>query len=494
MKEETVYELKTLIGQFDKARFIEVIIKNLRKHEEMHILERVQTTYLQPWKLVTLIELCLSNRVIIATQRVLDDESMSQIIRIIHESEDGHLTAYLTKNQTSGINKSLRVMAFQQFYYQNRNVLYDFGKLWFIFETLKNDYLESEFLKKFQLLPTEAIRFLFLLYVFFKERRDLVSITIDSSVSKFFNLTKLKIFFDLLSKNLNSSSLDFSDIRHIKNLRFIDWGQSPLIYYPFIQITNNRYFFLGLDVYEQTIESALFYMIMKSKSDYLINAFTRQVEKYVAYNLKSHNIEFEDEEKLKKCYPKSKVTDFILPSEDCTIFIEVKAIEASHWVQVFQENEKIKNEYKNDVIKAMQQGLELANSIRTIEQNVLQINKEIFFLLVITYKPLHLGTGSSIWNEFAEEILSKLLSNDQISSIAPCNIFVVSLVEFDLMVQASFDQNISLSQLIKRMVKDNEQQETTSFNVYMHLIKYFDQLNYPNFVIEAFDDLKSRLI
>lgn len=154
-----------------------------------------------------------------------------------------------------------------------------------------------------------------------------------------------------------------------------------------------------------------------------------------------------------------KTTDFIVPCSDKTVFVEAKSVRLGNIAVAHPVSGNIPNDLKDNVIKALQQGFDLAKAFseKCINQNV--------HLIVVTYDDLHLGSPDQAWESFFKDYFTnKDQGYDVTKYISPSQIFIVGIRELEQICNHCKNADM-LSNLLERAVTANKQPQTTKFSL-----------------------------
>jgi hypothetical protein len=226
----------------------------------------------------------------------------------------------------------------------------------------------------------------------------------------------------------------------------------------------------------------------------LSELFAPVLERYVGKSLGQVFDEYYTESELIRCFPGSKVTDFLLPLENSTVMIEVKATEIKPSIKAFPETERLVRELKSSIIKATIQGFTLANIIKDKAVGMPVKCPTRYFLLIVTYRQMYLGSGEDIWNEFLRDAIAPELQKLGISEelIAPGRIVVLSIEEFDLLISVLLTKKVALSQILEKLLANNANLQTRKLNFSQHLDEFRTDDTYLPYLDDEFAELEKN--
>jgi hypothetical protein len=259
---------------------------------------------------------------------------------------------------------------------------------------------------------------------------------------------------------------------------------TPLWRFPFIN-ANNQF----VCVYPALIEYAMEYFIydylkLKMKQKFS-SKFGVAMERHVRQGLEYLELEFLDETKIqeiaKKHRPKKsgqlKSVDFIVPQTNGILLIESKAQESPMEVRVNPENDILAKHFPPDerhVFHGIVQAFELCDFMtRTQDEDLPNTDKD-FYLLLITYKDFYLGRGKDFWDEFVKEAVKPSLDKKSISEtlIKPEHIFVVSLDEYDMLINQAKESDVDVLDIIEFAIEQDQDVKTQKMIFGGHIHSY----------------------
>jgi hypothetical protein len=248
---------------------------------------------------------------------------------------------------------------------------------------------------------------------------------------------------------------------------------SPLDQHPLLALGGDQLVY-SKRLFQWTISHFFYDEARRTSGSEGAEVVARLLEQYVAESLSSVPLRFYSESELRPAFPSRKVTDFVVPRDDFTLLVEVKASEMRPSVIVFPGNEQLVRELQDSVIKAAVQGYSLASDF-TISSAGLEIpNRSDFFLFILTYKDMYLGPGQAMWEEFLGEAVGSTLKSEGIDPrvIPPERIVVLSLREWDMLMSILRTDPTLLSRILNEMVVNNRSPMTVKFAFWQHLDLY----------------------
>lgn len=464
---------KPIRNQIRQYRKLDLIISCSNK---LRMLENQSPSHYKgwvPWHLLLIIKWTFESGEVNFPPKLLTENGLIKIVNLIHDLDGKHQGYFLRLGNTAGLFKYLRVMAHQQFPLQLDMGKYTLARQHLLFVRLPSDHPIKTMFRKTHGMDMDTFLMLsFILWAWFVQ---------DGKPSLFFSkhLFKNTTFLpQTIDQYLATISLTLETAPKYLNERnqrieklFLQLGEeTPFVRYPILKVGEN-YLIYSRRVFESMIQNLLYFETKKANSGRLCNEFGELLESYVENALSEMGVLYIPEKELMRQFDNSKVTDFVLPFADCTLLLEVKAVEMRPLVRVSPTNENLINELKDNVLKGVIQGYSTARNIKE-ENDIFNIPKrDQVFLMIVTYKDLFLGPPQDMWDEFlAEAILPELqASGIDPNLIPPERILVISIEEFDTMMKFINSSSLNFPDLLLLMVKNNKDAKSRCFTFSQHL-------------------------
>ena len=487
--------IKNQIGKYDPTN---IAIVTSRKIHEIEIKPFNLWQGWLPWYLILLIKWGFQFEQSQYQQKPFIEKNLTYIVNKIHEFDGACGSPFIDNEDYLSLIKYFRTKAFQQFWMQINIGSWDIARQQLLFcELTPNHLIQSQFLKTHNIAIPQFIELCFILWSWLaKDNRN--QIFEPSTLFKNISISEISVnrFCSTLSlKPLEVKTFINTQSKLIHNPCFQLLEPSPLEQKPILSL-DKEFLVYSRRLFERTINSYLYDQVKSIGGSEASDLFAKTLEKYVKKALKSAGLPFFDEVALKKVFPKSKVTDFLITLPNCTVIFEVKAIEMRPSVQVFPENKQLTNELKDNVIKATIQGFKLATNLFENKKNILNPVTFPPYLMILTYKDLFLGNGQQIWNEFLFSAVGSEFEKENINSsiIPPDHIIVLSLFEFDILMSILHKSHNHLNKILFTMVKQNSKPKTEKFSFLQHLIPFLDPDPKLPYLDRTFNELTTRIL
>lgn len=405
--------------------------------------------------------------------REVAESDLVTLVNKLHDFEGDCGSPFLGGGGLPGLSKFLRTTAFQQFWLHRSQAAWDFARQRVLFCHLPPEHpLQAQFTQRFGLTMDDFIEIALLVWAWLAKTPANIQFNPERLLANF-NVPAGKKAAFIAALSLQSKGVaQFLRARPqaVKNPCFQLREPSPLDQYPFLALEGQQLVY-SRRLFERTTRH-FFYdqakLLGESKGAELV---AQILEQYVDQSLLSAGLPFYTESDLKHAFPSRKVTDFLVPCNDFTLLVEVKATEMRPSVIVFPANQQLENELRDSVIKAAVQGYSLANDLPISSAGLDIPNRSDFFLFILTYRDMYLGPGQLLWDEFLAAAVQTDLEDADIDPqvIPPERIVVLSLEEWDILMSILHSDRTLLSHILKDMVLSNRDSATAKFAFGQHL-------------------------
>jgi len=464
--------LRNMIRKYEAESIILQCINKLHEISKKPIYE--ETGYM-PWEILLLVKFtALDGSIGVGVNA--DPNTLRRLLNKI-KYNIGNSIKYLNPGDSSGMNKFMRRNAFQQFGYQSELSKADIGRQIYLFNNLSWNYPVGEKFKEVTGVSFEDFfEISFACWsILGQEKR------IQAYIEKNMLSSVSQIYGDeVLDKYLNTLSLDFyglkkfiaADYEKCGDIEQQFYEQTPLKTFPLLKV-DKRYYCYYPYVFKEKIKNCLYDTLKANDPQNFSNEFGYKFEEYISACLSCIDDKVIQERELKKLFPKSKIVDFVLPYEDCTVLMEVKAIELSPEARVNPTNLVLSSSLETSIVKSFKQVYSFAKTLMSNADAVTDIKSSEYFALIVTYKELYLGRGSEVWDEFIYEAVKIFMAQKDIDpSILPqTNIFFVSVEAFEKLIGVLATGKYTLPEILRQAVADDANPQTRKFLFDMHFKK-----------------------
>lgn len=438
--------IKGCIGRFTRSSIVDCCLQILY-HLQIHPENRMPV-----WKVFVLIKWAYLHTSNSQFLRNITAEEFNALLALIEDFETSYKELNFTGKES--INKSFRIIAYQQFPIQDKfhNNIVD--RQIVLYLMLKSRYdIDAEFRKQSGIDILSFFKMCMYTYLWmfkdvfdkkfqidnqlFPDYVDIMSVGFPKeSVIKFLSLLTLK------------KPEEFAVLQLVRDERLQLFESNLFATKPFL-LFNNEVRIIYRDIFIQTIKHFI-YTYLKPIFNGFSDEFGKRLESYLELGLKENSILYLREKTISKNYNTSKTVDYLVEGD---ILIEVKAIEIKATSGILRLPAMLTKEFNHSIIKAYQQMLSTANAIDAAKE---------WFGIILTYRELYLGSGEDAWEEFLKEPITKyaLENNLSLASLIPKNVFFIDIECWDYMMQAIKDKGISIKDVLKRSIEVNSNEAT----------------------------------
>lgn len=375
---------------------------------------------------------------------------------------------------SQSLRKAFSSLVYQQYHYQVRTTRETFSRQYALFKLYDRDNVINEaFSEKMGIQLSEYIGLLFFTWLYF--HRD----EFDSSLGKvrkvesdFYRLAQefgyeIRVIRNFIS-SLTISEKNIHAILKNRKESILDgnlhvFQVTPFARRPFL-FFNDKYLLPVRHLLNYASNHFLFDFLKSDLDNDCSVAFGKSFEEYVRKGIEEAELEFLDENDLRKRIGNSEnVVDFVLNEN---ILIEVKSVALGQYSSVSQDTQRISRELKGSVSKAYsKQMMNVANKLK---------NSSEYFGIVISYKELLLGNSTDMWEDFLKERTEKFCQKHGLNKLLlPCeNLFFMDIRTWDRLLKVTIERNISIQSVLKNVRAADKDTQTKTFLFDQHLDKY----------------------
>jgi len=446
----------------------EFILKKIRSYDRAHLLHNLFYSLKQfdlkeeknhpLWHYLLLIKwtFLYGNNV---GKKTFTRKKFITLLKYVENFEKKTLDPYVKKNQW---DKFFQIKSYQQFYLQQEVHWSDFARQLKLFgPSLKSKYdIEKSFTEKSKLKLFDFIFFMHIIWMFTLANKvnkgivytGYIGEEIHEMMKDIFNykneFNNFLMLLTLNSSNINKSINQFkTGIKH-PNLEAFE--MSFFTQLPFILNSDNKYEIVHRSIFNYSCNYFI-YDYLKANDEKFTEEFGKRFEKYIELGLKECKVNYITERDLIKAYSRhEKIVDYIVDNQ---VLIECKGIEPKPLSSVIPDNEIIYNAFKDSIFKAyLKQML-----------NVVKLKKNLItplYGIIICYKDFYLSSLDDFNEILSEDIKTICANNGWDENPLPTeNVFLVSLVNWDIIVELIKDRKITLTDLLENAVYINKKEK-----------------------------------
>lgn len=314
---------------------------------------------------------------------------------------------------------------------------------------------------------------------------------------------------EMLTNYLNAVSRSVDDMRdwlqHLEQQRLrsgmgVDdeyFEPTPFLLHPLLKV-NDDYIVISPDLLVESLSTYVHGKLKDINNEVLMSKFGGMFEALVEQSLRSVADQIYTEEDLVKLLGRTdgqRLVDFLIVEGRCNIFVESKGIAMSAKGMVAYRAGTVRRQLKSTVLKGMDQAFSLANLLQSRQQiGGRPTGPDGNYLLIVTYKDLHVGQGQEFRDSIAPDEVGKIVGKYGGQEWIPLsNVFILSIDELDTWLGLVAGGAISITESLETAARHVE--ATRAWNPFRQL--YVD---YPNsgiilpYLEEASDELFNRVI
>lgn len=266
------------------------------------------------------------------------------------------------------------------------------------------------------------------------------------------------------------------------------YEQTPLLRYPLLKL-ENVYVNLHPKLLYRCLEHYVYDTLKEWNSSKFMNKFGPIFEKYVNNSIDSLNLPYLTEKQLKALMPRgSKVIDYFIRDREVNILLDSKGVEVGYKGKVTHRADILLDKVEVAAISAIEQALATLQSLKNNQiDHPIFLSSETNYLIVVTFKELYLGNGTSFYEVVAKNKLDKIYTEYDRSLLPLENIYFLTIDEWEKLVEISRTGDISLSERLAVAVDKDKNPQSMKFEFDMHLHDWQVRIPILPFLEERFD-------
>lgn len=459
--------IRNKIRKLNKRSLVELCVKELNKFKEL------KSGGIQPWIALFILKVALAEG---NNNQYASKPATPQNFIDLHNKIHSLIGVprFLNDKSIKGLNKFLRIISFQQFWVQSSpNLFPDLARQHLIYQFSRPTYRYTDIFEKHVGVGiTQFLDMMTFTYSYFFNNESF------NIRSEYFAPLRVSFSENVVDNFLQHISLTVDEASEFckkelskYNVEYQLHEISPLVKYPLLRDGNNYYSY-GNFLFAHSTRFFIYDFLKEKEGSAFTEKFGPSVEKYIKIGLEHLKVDYLSESEIRDQYtPNSPSVDFCVYSNECSILIESKAIEMKSLTRIDPTNKNLTNEFKSSLLKAIKQAFSVVGAMQEQRSRNKAPQEHSYYLLVVTYKSMYLGRTIDVWEEFIEEgLLAKGEITTEISrALPPKNIFFMSIEEYDFLISAVSNNNLQISEVLKKMAEDSTSPEKATFDVGLHL-------------------------
>lgn len=437
--------------------------------------DELQQTSKQPWLIMLLIQWTYLDPL---ANHDLDrpPATQTEMLSVLQEILDLTDTGTMP-DQFDDVRLFMRALAYQQFFHQTDNGLFDLARQKLIFAAVpENHYFRAKFLKQTGVPVADFLTLAFALYATIKARGPMIQRSYLFNACSNIAAPTVDAFLRLVSidiKNLNKKLNDLDEGRSPDEyLR-----QTPFLRFPIIKV-GAEYWCVSPHVLARSLGYFIYDFLKRDDVDGFNPPFGRSFEQYVNEQISASKLSFAKEKDLIKVISgEGKVVDFLVVDGEANVLIDAKGVEIAQSGMAAVKRGSVRRATKTSLIKAFEQGQEVAARLSRLKPNHPIIkHRDSTYLLAITYKELYIGNGATLAAVAGDAELQKIRAKHPQESLIPLeNIYFLTINEFEELMFLVSEGRLGLVEALEMAKKADADAVSHKFIFELHINEWLRQ-------------------
>lgn len=458
---------KKVRNKFRKYRSYELIGRAL-KYINAPYKDKIESLRRQPWLVLLFIKW------------VLLDDNYPNARGEVASNSDIHLILQSSYELSSKIRMPseyehhilfFRNMAFQQFLYQRDFYYAHLSRQSILFTDLdKNHFISKEFKKKTGIEIQEFLDLsLITLIRFLDSNEAFLPDNWFSNIYSSYPANKVESFLASISKDINEIRKDLISKDNRKRLSSELYELTPFIEYPLIKIPG-KYILTHRNILFRRFEYFVYDTMRSIDSAKFMDKFGELFERYVERSIQYSELNYLTEKDIENTLGAAgNQIDFIIQDSSANIFVDAKAVEMNSQGKTTHLSNLVRDKTKNSILKAIKQSHDVIRKISDRDNCAITGSKNNY-LLVVTFKELYIGSGSTYYDVIAKEKMDEIYNEyKEHPCIPPENMYFITIDDFDILTSIIREEELTLSEIIDIAKKKDKDPHTRKFDFHLHL-------------------------
>lgn len=463
---EGVREIQSTIGRYSALSIFTAALSYLYApaKDDLHQASK------QPWLIMLMIQWTYLNPLagLDLHRKAITQSGMLELLqKILDLTDTGTMP-----DEFDDVRLFMRALAFQQFFHQTDNGLYDLARQRLIFAAVpENHYYKTRFMNRTGVSISSFLNLSFALYATVKKNGPKIDHSYLFNVCTSISPPMVDAFLRLISVNVNDlhrklTSLDVDGRGPDEYLR-----QTPFLRFPMVKV-KATYWCVSPHVLARSLGYFIYDFLKRDDPEGFNQPFGKSFEHYVGECLKKSKLSFAKEPELIKALDgKGKVVDFLVADGDANVLIDAKGVEMSQSGMTAIKRGTVRRATKTSLIKAFEQGHEVAARLPQLEASHPVIkHRTTTYLLAVTYKELYIGNGATLAAMAGATELEKIRAAHAEDTLIPFeNIYFLSIQEFEDLMHLVSEGDIGLVEALEMAKKADSDMSSHKFTFDLHI-------------------------
>lgn len=440
-----------------------------------------------PWLLLLIIKWTLQDGTFHGSHATQND--FAEIVNAGHRLMN--MSGLRPEQSKQGLRLFMKTIAYQQFWLQQRISVSHVGRLVSLFEDSdRRGFIQTRFAQLTGHTVQAFCEFAFALASRFLS--DEGAIEVSRSYFRPFDMTgrghSVDAFLRMISLSPEEARGFLNDAdRRVRDFDSRLYEQTPLKMKPLLRL-DERYVCYSPNVLLSNLTNLIYDSLKAADSAGFCTEFGPVFEHYVGRLIGDLGRPFLTEADIQEAFGRRSAVDFLIPESDAAVMVECKGIELSPFVGVSSNADVVAQGLRDSVSKAVVQSSVVAalpwggRSAKT------------FFALIVTYKPLWLGSGSDYLSGALKAELTARCKAYGVALLPPENFVFLSVDDFELLCSVSEQTGVAISAILREFQTTQCDFESRVLTIGQFLgTKYPAGRASPRIVESAFDAFTQRL-
>lgn len=383
-------------------------------------------------------------------------------------------------NEFEDVRLFMRALAYQQFFHQTDNGLFDLARQKLLFGKVPdNHYFKKRFSDRAGVSVDDFLLLAFALIAMVKSKGPVVPRSYLFDALPEISPVSVDAFLNLVSADINNlhRELTVADTEGRNPDEYL--RQTPFLRFPLIKV-NTEYWCVSPYVLARSMGHLIYDFLKRDDVNGFNQPFGKAFEKYVGECVDKSGLAYAKEKELAtELTGEGKVVDFMVVDGDVNILIDAKGVEMAQSGMTALKRQDVRRATKTSLIKAYEQGHEVAARLSGLKNNHPVIrHRTTTYLLAVTYKELYIGNGLTLTAMAGDIELEKIRAIHSEDHLIPVeNIYFLTISEFEELMDLVSNGKIGLAQALEKARQADSQLQSHKFTFELHINEWLIAMN-----------------
>jgi len=458
---------KKVRNKFRKYRYYELIGGAL-EYINAPANNKIESIKRHPWMVMLFVKwVLLDNQYPNIRGKVATKDDIHSLLQSMYEMAD----KLRMPNEYDHYSLFLRNIAFQQFLYQIDFYYAHLSRQSILFSGLdKNHYIYKEFVKYTGLEVQDFLDLSLMALVRFLDTNEaFLPDNWFSTVNSKYSAKKVNCFLAAISKDINDIRQTLLSEDKGKRPAVENYELTPFVEFPLIKVPG-KYILTHKNILFRRLEYFVYDIMRSIDAAKFMDKFGELFERYVEKSLKHSEATFLTENEIKRLLGiAGNQIDFLIQDDSSNIFIDAKAVEMNTQGKTTHSTEIIRHKTKTSILKAIKQSHDVIKKLADSSNRAIPSSPNNY-LLVITFKDLHLGSGTNYYEVIAKDKIDEIYYEyNNYPCIPPENMYFITIDDFDVLTDILKQKNFTLSGIMDIAKNNDKDPVTRKFDFRQHI-------------------------